>query len=475
MKTIKDRLLKGGASMMALRGYSIVLMLVLMGCLTRWMSPPEVASYMAGMNLLIFISLVSMGGLNQSMLRLVAGKKSKSASPKELLWRCWRSALLMSASITLLFSVLLYTALGDWLTIERAIIPGLLVCGFLLMAHKLLATSLRSVHAIASSSILEGRSGGPLANTAYFPIVALFSLTTLTATKSFWGLAIALGLTLPLGIWMLLKAADAAVREKENKAKEATNIEDDEHEQGAETDNVLLFSLPFLTIQVLIYFATEFDVLIAKAYASDDATAIFSTDRRLILQMLAPLQVITASVGGTIAELYAKNDRVNLERTLRYSSTVASLLTVPLLGICMLFPGPILGAIFGSFYNNVEGAMVFRILAVGQIAVTLTGQCGPLMLMSGRTSVMIMIRSVAALAMIFVGSWATIQFGIRGLAVASAAILIGQNLAVWLLARYLVGLWTHPALSLKRPPKVKRGKKQSVEPDMAEEKSEPTS
>lgn len=442
--SIKKRLLKGGMSMLALRAFSILLMLALNACLTRWMTPAEMASYLAGMNLLIFMSLLGMAGLNQSMLRFISGKKSNEVSYRSLLLRSWGAAATFSVVVTIVFSVLLRGQLGSWLNIDPQLILSMLVCSLLLSAHKLMSASLRSVHAIASSSLIEGRSGGPLANIVYFPIVGVFAFGGLTALQSFWAFAIAMVLTIPVGVWMTLqalKAADAESADREEKSGE--------NELGAEANNILAFSAPFLLSQVLMYFAGEFDVLLAKAYVLDGDTALFGSARRLILQMLAPVQIVTASVGSTIAELYARDAKEDLQKVLRYTATVACAVTFPLLLLCVAFPGFILGTIFGPFYSG--GATVFAIMACGQMVNTITGQCGALLMLSGRTHVVLTTRAIAAVALILVGIWAVQNYGIVGLATATSCVVAMQNIVFWLLAKVLVGHWTHPTLKLRKP------------------------
>ena len=440
--SLVDRVIKGSASMLALRFYSMGLMLVLNGLLARWMGPDEFGSYLAGMNLLILISILGMAGLNQSMLRIISGRKHTALSSAALMRRCWSVAIGFSLLVTAIAAVLLYTFVGEWLGIPSEIILSILACSLLVSAHKLIATALRSVHAIATSSVLEGRSGGPLANTAYLPIAALLALGGLTAQEGFWGFAIALVLTIPLAFWFLKRsvaAADAKIDPSDETAA-----------QGVETDNIFLFSLPFLLTQLLLYFSTEFDVLIAKAYTDEAQTAVFGGTRRLILQVMAPMQILTVSVGSSIAELYAKNDRVNLQRMLQYSSASACVVTLPILLLCCLFAPQILELVYGDPLYR-DGAWVLIIMSIGQAVNCLTGQCGNLLILSGRNNQVLVIRVVFSIIMIAVGVFAVREYGIYGLAIATAAVTSLQNLIMWIVARVLVGYWTHPGLVLKKP------------------------
>lgn len=439
--SLKKRLVRGGASMLALRIYSMILMLALNGCLARWMSKEQFASYLVGSNLIILISLIGMTGINQSMIRIVAGKSDRDVSSANLIRRCIMTAGGFSIVVTVVFAVLLRTSLGSWLECDPQIVIAVLVCSLLVSAHKLLATSLRSVHAIAASSVLEGRSGGPLANTAFFPIVAIFAFGLLNAPRTFYAFAIALAITLPVGIGFLRHAIRNSLHNPDGNSRNA--------EDGVEVQSVFLFSVPFLFSQVLTYFATEFDVLLAQAYTDPDSTAIFGSSRRLVLQLLAPMQIITASVASSIAQLYAARDRDGLQKMLRYSATLGFAVTAPTLLLGAYFAGPILAIVFGEAYRS--GSSIFAIFAVGQIAMAFTGQCGNLLSLSGRMKYLLIQKTTFAIALVIIGSWAAKQHGIVGLAVATTVVIGTQNIVMWAAARYLVGYWTHPNLLFRKP------------------------
>ena len=420
--------------MLVLRVFSMILMLVLNGCLTRWMLPAEVASYLAGMNVLIFISILGMAGINHSMLRLIAGKKNREQSNRSLMWRCWLSAAGFTLLVTAVFVILLQTRFGTWINIHPEIVGSVLLCSVLLSVHKLLAASLRSVHALSSSGILEGRSGGPLSNTMYFIVLlAGFSagLTASTALKTF---AVAMAVTAPIGYWMLRKSL---------RVQEAQTTKDSgENTGGVDSQNIFVFTLPFLLAQVLTYFATEFDVLLANAYTTPDDTALFGIARRLMLQIFAPMQILTVSMASTIAELFAKGERQKLQSALRYSATIGCMAILPLLIVCVVFPEFILETIFGEFYRG--AANVFVILTIGQAFNCATGQCANLLMLSGRTSIVLTIKIISALCMVIVGAIVVQRFGITGLAFATATTIAMENITMWLTARKLTGYWTHP-------------------------------
>jgi hypothetical protein len=59
------------------------------------------------------------------------------------------------------------------------------------------------------------------------------------------------------------------------------------------------------------------------------------------------------------------------------------------------------------------------------------------------------VNSLDALAMVALGTWAASAYGIVGLALASTLVVASHSIVIWVLARKLVGVWTHPTYSLR--------------------------
>lgn len=433
--------------MAALRVVSMVLMLVLNGYLTRKMSPEDVAAYVSGTNILLLISFVGMAGLNQSIVRIVAGRRQSNRAVGDLLQQCWKVAVVFSLISTVAFYLLLKSGFGAWVKCDQRLVAVILICSLLVSVHKLLATSLRSVHALASSSVLEGRSGGSLANGLYLLVLPLVALTGLNAERAFLAFAGALAVTVPVGFLLLRRALEAEQNSERQDAPGGSGS--DRGVLVSDVSGTLKFSVPFLLTGLLGYLATEFDVLLASAYTPEADTALFGTSRRLILQALAPIQILSVSVAASIARLYAAGDQAGLGRMLRYSATLGSVTTLPLLLICVIFPRQILSLVFGDFYA--DASTVFVIMAIGPAVNCLTGQCANLLMLSGHSTAVLTVKVCSAMTLVFGGAAAASHYGINGLAATTTIITAVENVILWLLARILTGLWTHPSIGLRKP------------------------
>jgi len=271
----------------------------------------------------------------------------------------------------------------------------------------------------------------------------------LTAVKAFWAFAVALAITVPIGLWILWRALRISTEIN-------TKLKTPSWDHNDNSPNLFLFSLPFLIAQILSYFVAEFDVLLAKAYTTPQDTALFGLARRLIAQMNMPMQILVVSIGSTIAELNANNRREDLQQLLRYTATLACS-TIPMLLIGAIFSKTILGVLFGSFYR--DGATVFSIMAIGQAINCLTGLCGTLLMLCGRAKGVLVVSSVGTVVIVLLGSYMAKWYGIQGLAWSTASVVIFQNFVMWIMARSMLGYWTHPTLDVKQAMQVLRNRR----------------
>lgn len=444
--SLKRRLLRGSTLLVATRLYTLVLVIGINGFLARWMSKAELAQYLVSISIAVLMSVIGMAGINQSMLRFVAGNEETNRSSKSVLLACWRDAALFSVFSSIVVGFLLYRLLSDWLEIREVMLAPILVTSVLLSAHQLFAVSLRSLHQIGASGLIEGYSGGPIAKTVFLSLAPIAIPKSATAMLVMWLYAAALLATLPVAAWLLSRSLRTL--ERRDPAPETALPE------SSPNRSILLHSLPFLGNQILVYFATEFDVIIAKATTSPEATALYGNARRLAAQMVAPFQLLTVSVASSIAELHAAGDRSRLQKLLSYSSTIGAVTVVPILTLGVVFAPEVLTLVFGESYR--AASAVFSILLLGQVANCLSGQSGVLLTLCGQTTYLFLQRAVFAVALIAAGYWAGSQFGISGIAVTSALVVAMQNLSMWIAARLRLGYWTQPFYSFTTAMKARR-------------------
>jgi len=185
------------------------------------------------------------------------------------------------------------------------------------------------------------------------------------------------------------------------------------------------------------------DVWIAGIMLASMDVSLFSAAQRLAILLTIPLTSLGVVFSPVISRL-AERDDGNLERLLRTGASLAAVLTGLLWLPILVFPGPLLEAIYGDPFR--DAAYILVILTVGSISNVLTGMCGMALTMSRHEAVAAKVQIVGAVTRVVAGFIAVWQFGVMGLAASTAAVTMGLTATLWYLARRRMGLATHPTL-----------------------------
>jgi O-antigen/teichoic acid export membrane protein len=182
-----------------------------------------------------------------------------------------------------------------------------------------------------------------------------------------------------------------------------------------------------ILIIVLTGFATDWLILTSLArYASTAEVGLFRTAWQIAQLFNLLVVAFDAVAGPRIAAAWRIGDDRAIVQTARQSAMVMTLLSLPLLLLCLAVPEWLLH-FFGLKF--VAGATALRILALGQLVNMVTGPIGSVLVMTGheRLSMIFAIAAVviAAALMPIVGPW----LGLTGAALVSAGILSFRKLS----------------------------------------------
>jgi O-antigen/teichoic acid export membrane protein len=442
------RLRMGAVWVVLTRSLGVGVTMLVNVVLARWLSPEDFGSFLLLSSVLALASLLAMLGLNTALVRYVA----ESLGHQDLA-RARRSFRLVAAvaavSVT---SVACLTALALSLTDTRllglpvtaGLIPMAVTSLVLLAVLQLIAEACRSLHEIRLASLLSGgQTGGLLSNLVFLLLIA----AAVVVVKPTFSTAVALNMTamllsLPVAVAGLIWATRQRLgSDAQNAAKH-----DAAHEASSPLPlrSLLGFSTSMLAIQLLTFATTQADLWIAGIWCPHDQLALYGAARRLVLLVALPLQMMNLAVMASIAELCGQRRLQDLERLLRSSALLAAVPAVPIIAVLLLWGGPILELTFGPFFR--QAAVPLGILAIGQLFLVGIGSSGGALEMSGNHHASLIVNSITTFALLTVGTWAAWRFGITGLATASAGVIAAQSLALWLLAKRIVGVWTHPQL-----------------------------
>ncbi len=457
MSSWKLRFLRGGLALLVVRVLSLVIMILMMRAMAQHMDKAQFAAFVVATNLVFTLNLIGMMGMNQSVIRLVAGSHH-GASRIELARIFRRIALLTLAgggAAGLLGYGALEAGIGSWLNLDSRIYLSIAVGSLLLAGHKMISVSLRSLHSVIFSGVWDGRLGGPIPNAIFLLAVVLAGSALTTASSAVWLLNLSLLVTLPLAWWTWRRVWSTA--RTDEMALEATVVQASASSQGdgcLPFRDIMLFSLPYLLSQLSSFIAGEGDIYIAQSYFEDEQAAEFGAARRLVLYMQQPIAILTFTLSSSFAELYARGNISELQKVVRGSGLILSLTMLPMLFIAMIFPDTIMALLFRDDYRT--GGAVLFVLLIGQVINCLTGQCGQVLLMAGKTKIPVMVHCGGVVVLFSIGIPVAKHFGIMGLATVSTIILSAQNIIIWLTVKGLIGIWTHPSLDFSMLAKLRR-------------------
>jgi O-antigen/teichoic acid export membrane protein len=190
----------------------------------------------------------------------------------------------------------------------------------------------------------------------------------------------------------------------------------------------------------------QLDLLVVGALGTSRDVALYAAPFRLALLVGLPLIAVNQVVTPLIAGWYAQRQIARLERTLQGTAALATIVAL-VIGLGYLVAGEwILRALFGPTYG--EAWPVLMILVVGQVLQTWTGSCGFAMMMTGHHRVYAVVLGVSSVVTFGLDVVLFEAMGVEGVALATAIMLVGQNVVNMLLLRRLAGLRTVADLRL---------------------------
>jgi O-antigen/teichoic acid export membrane protein len=308
--------------------------------------------------------------------------------------------------------------------------------GFGLLVHlsglqKLWANYLRGLGEVRLASLLEGRSGGGVVGVVQAVLMVLawklFPETGLTGAI----VALVIGYAVPVGY-----AGHRATRHWRH-------LPPDGHLWRDLTGSVRR-SWRFAINQLSTYLGGNVELWIASAILVDTQASLFSAAQRLALMLAIPLTSVQVVFAPVAARMLVTGETARLQRVLRTGGTFAAVTSGVLLLPMLLIPGPVLGLVFGHRFE--AAATVLFLLSIGNTSNVLSGLCGTALTMSHREGVVAGVQATGVALRIVLGAAAAYVFGLNGLAVTATVITVATYTSMWLAARRLLSLWTHPTL-----------------------------
>jgi O-antigen/teichoic acid export membrane protein len=184
----------------------------------------------------------------------------------------------------------------------------------------------------------------------------------------------------------------------------------------------------------------QLDLLVVGAVATAAEVALYAAPFRLALLVGFPLIAVNQVVTPLIAGWFARGEIVRLEHTLRATAGLA-LIGAGIFGfVCVVAGGDLLALLFGESYR--DAAAVLAILAVGQVIQTWAGSCGFALMMTGHPRPYAAILGVSTLITIALDLAFYDLWGLDGVAIATTAMLVVQNVVQVVYLKRVAGFTT---------------------------------
>ena len=200
---------------------------------------------------------------------------------------------------------------------------------------------------------------------------------------------------------------------------------------------MLVQGWPILTVAVTGFVVDWFVLMVLAAHNSAVEVGQFRTAWQITSLLNLVVVSFDAVAGPRIAAAFRLGDMSAISRMWRQAVVVIMLMSLPVVGLLMAFPGQTLG-VFGAEFRVADNAL--RILLLGQLFNIVTGPIGSILIMTGRER-WSLAYSLVATALAAVLSLVLIpRFGIIGAAWTSAITICFRNVCAFLIATRTIGL-----------------------------------
>jgi O-antigen/teichoic acid export membrane protein len=189
------------------------------------------------------------------------------------------------------------------------------------------------------------------------------------------------------------------------------------------------------------------DTLLLGIWRPPEDVAVYSIATRTVLFGMVFILPIGFAFQPVISRLYAVGDRAELHSLYSFATKWSTVTGCPPLIFLALFSTPVIVLLYGPSYA--AGAWPLALLALGQIVNAITGPCGHIVTMTGRSDLVFQ-NSVAALVLNAALNVVLIPpYGMIGAGIAWASSIVAWNLfrlaqAWWLLRMHPFGGWVFP-------------------------------
>lgn len=255
--------------------------------------------------------------------------------------------------------------------------------------------------------------------TPAFNLAVLLIIPAITLVTAMWSFVFAVAATAAVAYWLWRQARPAA-----------TGPGTDRHQA------LLIAGLPFMGIQFLNAVTDWADILLLGALGDAAEVGIYGMAKRITQITGFVLIAVAAVASPQFAALHRNTERTQLARLALKAARLAMVAALPILTLCLVFPGWVMGW-FGEAFR--AGGTVLMLLAISQLINIGFGFTGMLLTMTGHEKLMQRVFAVATALNLVLNAALIPSLGMVGAAIAQAATTLVLNLLAWFHVRRTLG------------------------------------
>ncbi|MBT8363707.1 MAG: oligosaccharide flippase family protein [Deltaproteobacteria bacterium] len=425
--SLKKELLSGGAWVIAGKGFSAFFSLAVNVLLARVLSPTEYGAYFLALSMVSLVAISGQFGLNRIVVRLVAEALANSRPGKA------RGSIRIVFFIGI-FSIICIAAFaiklnGFWLAntvFHSSELASVMHLAFfwcvVLGLQGLVSETFRGFHDIRLATVFGGLV---TATVSFFAYLVIFLLIRQANLGNAIMVAIGAG-----GFSLLLAVALLAQKTHTLGHAEPCNL-----------GQILRMTFPLFLTSLSIFALREMHLWILGAFRNEAEVALFGACHRLMNMISIPLLIVNAVIPPKVAELFARGDKVRLERMLRTAATISSIPALLVFFVLLFWSSEVLSLVFGNYYEG--GTIVLLIMAAAHTVNVLSGSPGVLLIMSGNEKIIMNFSMFSGVLGLMMTYFSIPRYGFTGAAAGVALSLVGFNGAAWFYCRYKLNIRTH--------------------------------
>ncbi len=436
MKSVSQRLLRGGIIAILGRTAVAVGVVLVNALVARLLSPAETGLFFLALSIVTVGAVIADFGFGKTLLRVIpdaviSGQQARAVHHIKHVF--------IAVSLTVLATTLvLVSPAGIWLAEKLSqghlladLMPLIALWLIVTVVTSLLAETCRGFHYIAAA-IFFGAALTGLGNILIVSIIlaAAWYVSIAITLKQLIIIFILAGLF--LSIMAILKIRKQLQTWQQGKS-------------DGSIKRLFIMAWPFWISSMALILMTHAEIWILGYLRPPEEVAAFGLVARVALLVSFPLVIVNSVLPPLISELYANDDVQKMERMLQVSAGLTTLCSLAIFLVLLVLGEWLPVFLFGDNYSG--NWKVMMILAVGWLFHVWAGSGGFVLNMTDNQKSAMIINLVVGGLTLLVGLWLTGLYGGLGMAIASSSGIVLVNILMLIVIRYKLDIRIYAGLA----------------------------